>query len=100
MTLTKETEVDKIDIVGDYSISIRSVTRIFEDGKPISRSYHRCGYNPLDDWSKETGRAQDLLNFWFNDSVKSKFKEISPHLVGDVKKPESLDPFVGETKYT
>tara|TARA_R100001463_G_scaffold50098_1_gene100131 strand:- start:1018 stop:1308 length:291 start_codon:yes stop_codon:yes gene_type:complete len=42
MALTKTTEEDKIEIVGDYKdIQIRTATVIKEDGVELNRSYHR-----------------------------------------------------------
>ena len=42
MTLTKEPIEDKIEVVGDFkSIQIRSAVIIKEDGKELSRSFHR-----------------------------------------------------------
>ena len=42
MAITKETEITKIEVVGEYkSISVRTDTVIKEDGKELSRSVHR-----------------------------------------------------------
>lgn len=42
MALTKQTVVDKIEIVGDYShIQVRQAIQVLEDGVKISESYHR-----------------------------------------------------------
>ena len=41
MALTKTTENDKIEIVNKWAIQIRSATIIKEDGKELSRSFHR-----------------------------------------------------------
>ena len=42
MSLTKQTIVDKIEIVGEYShIQVREAQQILEDGVKISESYHR-----------------------------------------------------------
>lgn len=42
MALTKTTEEDKIEIVGDYKdIQIRTATVIKEDGVELNRSFHR-----------------------------------------------------------
>ena len=49
MTLTKETIEDKIEVVGDFKpIQIRMATVIKEDGKEISRSFHRRVIHPGD----------------------------------------------------
>ena len=41
MALTKTTENDKIEVVNKWNIQIRNATIIKEDGKEISRSFHR-----------------------------------------------------------
>ena len=42
MALTKQTVVDKIEIVGKYShIQVREAEQILEDGVIISQTYHR-----------------------------------------------------------
>ena len=42
MAITKETEEDKIEIVGDYKdIQVRTATVIKEDGVELTRSFHR-----------------------------------------------------------
>lgn len=42
MAITKQTVVDKVEIVGQYShIQVREANQILEDGNVISQSYHR-----------------------------------------------------------
>ena len=42
MAITKITEEDKIEIVGDYkAIQVRTATVIKEDGVELTRSFHR-----------------------------------------------------------
>ena len=42
MAITKEIVEDKIEVVGDYKdIQIREATVIKEDGKELTRSFHR-----------------------------------------------------------
>ena len=47
MSLTKQTVVDKIEIVGEFShIQVREAIQILEDGNIISQSYHRYVVSP------------------------------------------------------
>ena len=47
MALTKTTEEDKIEVVGQYkAVQIRTATVIKEDGVELSRSFHRKVLNP------------------------------------------------------
>ena len=41
MALTKETVVDKIEVLESGSIQVRQATRVLEDGEVLSTSYHR-----------------------------------------------------------
>ena len=41
MALTKETIVDKIEVLENNAIQVRSAIRVLEDGEVLSQSYHR-----------------------------------------------------------
>jgi hypothetical protein len=41
MALTKETVVDKIEVLEGGTIQVRTSTRVLEDGEVLSQSYHR-----------------------------------------------------------
>lgn len=48
MAITKRTEDDKIEVVGEFKIiQVRTATIIEEDGVEISRSYARRSIDPL-----------------------------------------------------
>jgi len=57
MALTEDTIVDSIDVLLDGQIQVRRATRIFRDGKEISKSYHRHVVSPGDDLSLEDPRV-------------------------------------------
>ena len=46
MALTKTTENDKIEVVSRWNVQVRTATIIKEDGKELSRSFHRHVLNP------------------------------------------------------
>jgi len=47
MAITKETEIGKIEVVGQYkAVQVRTDTVIKEDGVELSRSYHRHVIHP------------------------------------------------------
>jgi len=46
MALTKTTENDKIEVVNRWSVQVRNATIIKDDGKEISRSFHRHVLQP------------------------------------------------------
>tara|TARA_R100001463_G_scaffold3122_1_gene12841 strand:+ start:98 stop:379 length:282 start_codon:yes stop_codon:yes gene_type:complete len=41
MAITKTTENDKIEVVNKWNIQVRTATIIKEDGKELTRSFHR-----------------------------------------------------------
>ena len=61
MALTKETVIDKYEIVGDFKhIQCRHATVIKEDGVELSRSFHRHVIAPGDDVSGESAECQAI----------------------------------------
>ena len=47
MAITKTLENDKIEVVGEYkAVQVRTATVIKEDGKELSRSFHRKVLHP------------------------------------------------------
>lgn len=53
MAVTKEVVIDKIEVLENGAIQVRTVTRVLEDEKLLSQSYHRHVLQPGDDLSKE-----------------------------------------------
>ena len=86
MSITKEIVEDKIEIVGDYkAIQIREATVLKEDGKELTRSFHRkvlqCvssvkndddSFTHTDtDVSGESAEVQAIANAVWTDAVKT-----------------------------
>ena len=93
MTLTKEIQNDKIEVVNKWNIQVRTSTIIKEDGNEISRSYHRHVLQPFtsskdgDTWthtatdiSKEDTDVQAICNAAWTDAVKTEFKTFTETL--------------------
>ena len=75
MAITKETEIAKIEVVGEYKhVQVRTDTVIKEDDKEISRSPHRHVKHPDDDISGEDAEVQAVANAVWTDSVKDAWK--------------------------
>ena len=53
MALTKETVVDKIEVLESNTIQVRVATRVLEDGEVLSSSYHRHTLEPGADLTNE-----------------------------------------------
>jgi len=60
MSLEKQTVVDKIEVIENGSVQVRTATRIIEDGNVISTSYHRHVVAPGQDYSAEDARVQAI----------------------------------------
>ena len=60
MALTKEVAIDKIEVLEMGHIQVREITRVLEDGKELSASYHRWAFAPGDDVSAQTAKVQAI----------------------------------------
>ena len=49
MSLTKSTVIDQITVTENGTILYREATRIMEDGKELSKTYHRSSLTPAQD---------------------------------------------------
>lgn len=58
MSLTKETVIDKIEVLETGALQVRAAIRVLEDGQVLSQSYHRHVLHPGDDLSNETERVR------------------------------------------
>jgi hypothetical protein len=52
--------VDRIEVVESGVVQVRTTTRIMEDGKQISGTFHRHVVAPGDDYSAEDDRVQAI----------------------------------------
>ena len=74
MAITKEIQIDKIEIVGDYkAVQVRTATVIKEDGKELSRSFHRHALTPDADITNEDAQVQAVCNAVWTQEVKDAF---------------------------
>lgn len=60
MALEKVEIVDRIEVVENGCVQVRTRTSVLEDGKQISGTYHRHVVAPGDDYSKEEARVQAI----------------------------------------
>lgn len=71
MALTKEVKYDQIEIVGEHkAVQCRQATIVSEDGKELSRSFHRKVLHPDMDVSGEPQEVQDICAAVWTDEVK------------------------------
>jgi hypothetical protein len=60
MALEKVIIVDRIEVIENGCVQVRVCTRIMEDGKQISGTFHRHVVSPGDDYSAEDARVQAI----------------------------------------
>ena len=60
MALEKVEIVDRIEVVESGVVQVRVCTRIMEDGKQISGTFHRHVVAPGDDYSAEDAKVQAI----------------------------------------
>ncbi len=85
MAITKETVVDKIEVLEMGQVQVRTATKIMEDGNELNRSFHRHVLQPSvkngDTWedtdiSGEDAKVQAICNATWTDEVKTAFQEV------------------------
>ena len=83
MAITKETVVDKIEVLEMGQVQVRTATVIKEDDEELSRSFHRHVLQPRiksnDTWedtdiSGEDAKVQAIANATWTDDVKSAYE--------------------------
>ena len=62
MALTKETVVDKIEVLENNNIQVRTATRVLEDGEVLSQSYHRHVLEQGADLTNEDPKVVAIAN--------------------------------------
>ena len=74
MAITKRTEQDKIEVVGQFKhIQVRTATVIEEDGVELSRSFSRHVIAPDSDSSKESADVKAMVAQFHTNAVKTAF---------------------------
>ena len=60
MALEKISVVDKVEVVENGTVQVRTATRIVEDGNVISQAYHRHCISPGQDYSNECDKVKAI----------------------------------------
>ena len=83
MALTKETVVDKIEVLEMGQVQVRTATRVKEDGAVLSSSFHRHVVEPSTkasgswadtDISGEDARVQAIATATWTSAVKTAYQ--------------------------
>ncbi len=76
--LEKIEVVDRIEVIENGSVQVRTKTAIMEDGKQISGNFHRHVVAPGDDYSKEDTRVQGICAALHTADVVAAYKAAQP----------------------
>ena len=60
MALTEETIVDKIEVVENGTVQVRTANVVLKDGVEIARNFHRHVVAPGDSYSNEDAKVQAI----------------------------------------
>jgi hypothetical protein len=75
MALTKQSIVDRIEVVGPYShLQVRVCERVLEDGEVIAEKFHRHIITPGADTSGEDPRVQAIAGILHTPEVVSAYQ--------------------------
>lgn len=74
--LEKVTVVDRIEVVENGSVQVRTKTAIMEDGKQISGNFHRHVVAPGDDYAGEDARVQAICAATHTAGVIAAYKAV------------------------
>lgn len=74
MALEKQIIVDRIEVVENGCVQVRTKTVIMENGKQISGNFHRHVVAPGDDYSAEDARVQAICAATHTSAVIAAYK--------------------------
>ena len=80
MSLTEKTIIDKIEIVENNSIQVRTATVIEKDGVELTRTFHRHVVAPGADITNEDPKVQVIANaIWTEEIIEAYSASIAPN---------------------
>jgi hypothetical protein len=74
MALSKETVVDQITVTENGIVLYREATRIMEDGKQLSQTYHRTSLTPGQDVTNVPNNVAAICNLTWTPVVISAYQ--------------------------
>ena len=78
MALSEQSIVDKIEVIENGSLQVRTANVILRDDKEISRSFHRHVLAPGSDLAGEDARVVAVANATWTDEVVDAYKAFIP----------------------
>jgi hypothetical protein len=76
MAITKQTVVDQITVTENGIILYREATKIIEDGKELTKTYHRTSLTPGQDLTGQPAQVTAIANTIWTDEVVTKYQEM------------------------
>ena len=74
MALEKVVEVDQIEVKGEYSIQVRTATKVMDSGSQIGGiSYHRHVVNPTSILTSEDAKVKKIAEALWGDTEKEAY---------------------------
>jgi hypothetical protein len=73
--LEKQTVIDLLEVVENGCVQVRACTRIMEDGKQISSTFHRHVVVPGADYSAEDAKVQAICSVVHTAEVIAAYQE-------------------------
>ena len=74
MTLDKQVLIDRIEVVENGTVQVRQATIITEDGKQVSRTFHRWVITPSQDYSDQEDKVKDICRVTHTPEVIAAYK--------------------------
>ncbi len=69
MALTEKTIIDKIEVIENSSIQVRTATIIEKDGTELTRTFHRHVLAPGADLTNEDPKVQAIANAIWTEEI-------------------------------
>jgi len=76
MALSKETVVDKIEVLENGTLQVRTATRVLEDGEVLSSSFHRHVLTPGEDTANEDAKVVAIATATWTTAVISAYNDM------------------------
>ena len=81
--LEKQIVIDLIEAIENGCVQVRTCTRVMEDGKELSSSFHRHVVAPGDDYSAEDAKVQAICAVIHTPEVIAAYKASQIQITGD-----------------
>jgi len=72
--LEKQVNIDQIEVTESGYVQVRQATKIMEDGKEISKTYHRHVLSPGDSLEGQAEKVQRIARAVWTDEVVAAYK--------------------------